>query len=207
MHQIFKNKIAPLIINQINEAIDQASAGDGFEILNPPRSEKILAPFKNTLLSICPQIRWDGTTYVVIRTVTERGNRASEAWHFDNLKETALVMLKSTEGDQNGDILVRPDLRKSPKSIFVYIITKLFWTNPITWFILRNKSIRDKFFTRLSLKAGDVMIFDGSTTYHGNLPISSGTRRTILLHSDKLFPNSWITKLFHRLNEMYFYKK
>ena len=28
-------------------------------------------------------------------------------------------------------------------------------------------------FTRIPLEAGDVMIFDGSTTYHGNLPIAA----------------------------------
>jgi len=51
------------------------------------------------------------------------------------------------------------------------------------------------------------MIFDGSTTFHGNLPVSSGMRRSILIHSDRLFENSFITKLFHTLNKIYLHKK
>ena len=206
MHKIFREKIDKETIDGINRILDTAEPVKGFEILIPPQSEEVLSGFKNAILSQCSDIRWDDKTYAVIRTVTEKGNRASQAWHFDNQRETALVVLKSVDGENNGDILVRPDLRNSPKSIFMYVATKLFWTNPITWFIFRRKSLRDRFFTRIPLKAGDVMIFDGSTTYHGNLPIASGVRRSILLHSDNLFEGSWITKLFYRLNKLYFYK-
>ena len=155
-------------------------------------------------MSLCPEIKWDKETYAVIRSVSKSGNQASQCWHFDNLRETALIVLRSTE---SGDLMIRPRLRKPPKSLFMYAFTKILWTNPITWFFLRRESIRDKFFTKVILNEGDVMIFDGSTTYHGNLPVSSGMRRSILLHRDQLFPDSWITKLFHKLNEMHLYKK
>ena len=207
MHNIFRKKVDLEIINKINRAVDEASTIDSFEILIPPQSVRILTPFKDQLRSQCPEVNWNDKTYVVIRTVTEKGNQASQGWHFDNLKETALIVLKSAEGEENGDLLIRPDLRKSYDSIFMYTLTKVFWTNPIVWFILRIKKIRNRFFTRITLKPGDVMIFNGSTTYHGNLPVSSGMRRTILLHNDQLFADSWVTKLFHKLNKLYLYKK
>lgn len=206
MYKIFKQKIDKETIDGINMILDKTDLVGGFEIVIPPVSESVLSGFKNAILSQCPDIRWDEKTYAVIRTVTEKGNRASQAWHFDNQRETALIVLKSVEGKNNGDILIRPHLRSSPKSLFWYVLTKLFWTNPITWFILRIGFIRDRFFTRVSLSAGDVMIFDGSTIYHGNLPVTLGMRRSILLHSDNLFENSWVTKLFYKLNKLYFYK-
>lgn len=206
MYRIFKQIIDADIISGINRAVDSASDGDNFEILIPPKSKDVLKDFKNALLSQCEDIHWDDKTYVVIRTVTDKGNRAAQCWHFDNLRKTTLVVLRSTEGADNGDLLVRSDLRGEPKSLLWYVITKIFWTNPIAWMILRMPFIRDRFFTRVPLMAGDVMNFDGSTTYHGNLPITSGVRRSILIHNDPLFEDSVITKLFHKLNKLYLYK-
>lgn len=139
--------------------------------------------------------------------MTKKGNKASQCWHFDNQRKTILIVLRSGTGEENGDIMVRQDLRRHTDSSLMYALTKLFWTNPLSWFILRRKLIRDKFFTRISLQAGDVMVFDGSTTFHGNLPVSSGMRRSILIHSDNLFENAFITKLFHALNKIYLHKK
>ncbi len=206
MHTIFKKAVRGETLRVINQKIDSVSDGKGFEIIPPPKSEEILKDFKKTLTSECGDITFEDGAYVVIRSVTDKGNRASQAWHFDNQKKTILVVLRSTSGEENGDILVRPNLRRDTNSLFMYTLTKLFWTNPISWFIFRRKLIRDKFFTRIPLEAGDVMIFDGSTTYHGNLPIAAGMRRSILIHSDNLFEDSFITKLFHALNNIYLHK-
>lgn len=206
MQKIFKQVLSSSSIEAMNRAIDNASDGDDFEILIPPVSTDILKEFKNDLLSQCPDIEWNDDSYVVIRTVTDKDTRAPQCWHFDNLRRTALIVLKSSVGPYNGDLLIRPNLRKDSKSLLVYIITKILWTNPITWMILRVPSVRNAFFTRVPLSAGDVMVFNGDTTYHGNLPVSSGTRRSILVHNDPLFKDSWITKLFHKLNKMYLYK-
>ena len=206
MHKIFNQIIDPQTISQINEAVDKASDGDSIEILIPPKSTEVLAKFKNNLLLKCNNIHWDNNSYVVIRTVTNKGAKAAGCWHFDNFRDTTLIVLRATQGVDNGDLLVRNNLRGSPKLLLWYMITKIFWTNPITWFFLRIKFIRDKFFTRVPLKAGDVMMFDGATTYHGNLQTTSGMRRSILIHNDPLFKDAAITKLFHKLNKLYLYK-
>ncbi|MBI2108831.1 MAG: hypothetical protein HYT93_01435 [Parcubacteria group bacterium] len=207
MHTILKQAISNEVLDAINKKIDAASSGESFEIIPPPHSETILADFKDKLFAECDNIKFGENAYTVIRSVTEKGNRASQCWHFDNQRKTILIVLRSVLGEENGDILIRPNLRRHTKSSLIYTLTKLFWTNPISWLILPRKSIRDKFFTRVSLKAGDVMVFDGSTTYHGNLPIASGMRRSILIHSDNLFENSFITKLFHVLNKVYLHKR
>lgn len=207
MYHVYGKSLSPETVAEINNAVDPASDGEGFEILIPPHSTRVLEKFKSTILAQRPEIQWDDATYVVIRTVTEKGARAAQCYHFDNFRKTAVVVLKSTEGGNNGDLLVRNELRGDPKSIIPYMITKIFWTNPITWFILRNTFIRDTFFTRVPLTAGDILTFDGGTTYHGNLPVTSGSRRSILIHNDPLFKDSFITKLFHKLNKLYLYKK
>ena len=113
---------------------------------------------------------------------------------------------RSTTGEENGDLLIRTEVRKPTSSIVLYMFTKLLWTNPLTWMVLRIPFIRNRFFTRISLHAGDLMQFDGETTYHGNLAVSSGMRRSILIHHDPLFADSAITKLFHKINKLYLYK-
>lgn len=206
MHHIYKQAIGAEVARALNQAVDAASEGGSFEILIPPQSTNVLEEFKEPLLRACPEIDWRDDSYVVIRSVTDKGNRAAQCWHFDNLRKTALIVLASTDGAENGDILMRSNLRASPKSLFWYAATKLFWTNPLTWLILRIPAVRNRFFTRVPLIAGDVMVFDGSTAYHGNLPISQGMRRSILVHNDQLFPNSIITRIFHQLNKLYLYK-
>lgn len=206
MHKIYRNVIDPKIISSINSSLDN-KLSEGFEILIPPESEQIIQPFRLNLIVQCPDIHFNDKTYTVIRTATNNGNRASQAWHFDNFSETVLIVLKTAGNNaENGDILIRNNLRKTPNSVLWYSLTKIFWTNPISWFILRIKWIRDRFFTRVPLAVGDVMIFDGSTTFHGNLPIASGVRRSILIHNYPLFENSAITRLFHKLNKIYLYK-
>ncbi|KND47928.1 MAG: hypothetical protein AB199_04190 [Parcubacteria bacterium C7867-004] len=206
MQSIFKQAIDAETIRSINEAVDAASDGESFEMLIPPKTTAFLAPFKTTLNQQCNAINWDADSFVVTRTTTEKGNRAAQCFHFDNFRKTTLIVLKSGDAALNGDILIRNGLRKSPKSLWPTMVTKIFWTNPVTWAFLRIPFIRDRFFTRVPLVAGDVMVFDGSTTYHGNLPLSAGVRRSILIHEDPLFKDAFITKLFHRLCTMIFYK-
>ena len=206
MYRVYKQTIDIETIKRLNQAIDEASADESFEILIPPKTTEILTGTKEKLLAQCREIVWPDDAYVVIRSVTEKGALAAQCWHFDNFRTTTLVVLRSTTGTDNGDLLVRSDLRGEPRSLFFYVLTKLFWTNPLTWLVLRIKFFRDKFFTRVPLEAGDVLVFDGGTTYHGNLPITLGMRRSILIHSDPLFADAAITKLFHTLNKLYLYK-
>ncbi len=207
MAEIFKQAIDSETVRALNDAIDSVSDGDSFEMLIPPKTTNILEVYKDTLKQQCPKIVWNADSFVVTRTATERGNRAAQCWHFDNFRKTTLIVLKSNEGEKNGDILIRKNLRKAPTNIWSTMLTKVFWTNPVTWFVLRIPAIRDSFFTRVPLVAGDVMIFDGAVIYHGNLPIHAGTRRSILIHDGPVFKDAWITKFFHYLCTVIFYKK
>lgn len=207
MSKIYKQIINPETVLALNTAIDAVSDGDNFEMLIPPKTTDILVDFKSTLQTQCPDIVWNEDSFVVTRTSNEGGNRASQCWHFDNFRKTTLIVLKSHNGASNGDILIRNNLRGAPANLTMTMLTKIFWTNPLTWLVLRIPAIRDKFFTRVPLVAGDVMIFDGSTTYHGNLPIASGVRRSILIHDDPVFKDALITKFFHKLCTILFYKK
>ncbi len=206
MEKVFKQTISPETIAALNNAVDAVSDGDSFEMLIPPKTTKILEDVKEVLHAQCADITWDEESFVVIRTAREGGNRAAQCWHFDNFTKTTLIVLKSHEGESNGDIMVRRNLRGAPTSLTMTMLTKIFWTNPLTWLVLRIPSVRDRFFTRIPLVAGDVMIFDGSTTYHGNLPIVSGTRRSILIHDGPVFKDAFMTKLFHKLCTLIFYK-
>jgi len=206
MYRIAARAIDEPTLSAINAAVDAASDGESFEIIIPPVTTGVLAPFKDKIRAACPDIVWNDDAFVVIRTVTEKGNRASQCWHFDNFKTTSLVVLASTDAKDNGDLMIRPDLRKPPRNLLWYMITKVFWTNPIAWPLLRIPALRNRFFTRVPLKAGDVMVFDGGTTYHGNLPISSGMRRSILIHNEPFFKDALFTKFFHQLNKIYLYK-
>lgn len=207
MYKRYQNQIDPKLVDEINAAIDASYKTETFDILMPPESEDLLGPFKERLRKECDAIEFKEKTFMVLRMVSSKGNKASQAFHFDNYKKTTLVVLKSSEGENNGDLLVRDELRRFPTNIVSYMFTKLFWTNPISWFFLRLKPIRDRFFKRVELKGGDVFDFDGTTVFHGNLPVENGLRRTILIHNEPMFENSFITKLFHKLNKLYLYKK
>ncbi len=207
MNKIYKQIINTETVLALNTAIDAVSDGDSFEMLIPPKTTNILVDFKATLQTQCPDIVWNEDSFVVTRTSNEGGNRASQCWHFDNFRKTTLIVLKSHDGASNGDILIRNNLRGAPTNLTMTMLTKIFWTNPLTWLVLRIPAVRDKFFTRVPLVAGDVMIFDGSITYHGNLPIVSGMRRSILIHDDPVFKDALITKVFHKLCTIIFYKK
>lgn len=207
MQQIFKQTLSPETIASLNASIDAISDGGNFEMLIPPKTTTALESFKKTLQEQCPSIEWNNESFIVVRTTTEKGNGAAQCWHFDNFTKTTLIVLKSHEGALNGDILVHPELRGAPTSLTITMLTKLFWTNPLTWLVLRIPKIRDSFFTRISLVSGDVMIFDGSTTYHGNLPVALGTRRSILIHEGPVFKDAFLTKAFHVVCSFFFYKK
>jgi hypothetical protein len=207
MYRIYKGVLSPATVAAINAAVDTASDGDAFELLIPPVTTEVLKDAKREVLAECPNIVWRDDAFVVTRSVTMKGNRASQCWHFDNFKTTSLIVLKSTDGIDNGDLMIRPYLRAEPRSLFWYMVTKVFWTNPLVWLLLRIPALRDRFFIRISLSAGDVMVFDGGTTYHGNLPVSSGMRRSILVHNEPYFKDALFTKFFHAMNKAYLYKK
>jgi hypothetical protein len=206
MNKIYNKALSEDLIFQINLTLDQIGEIEDYEVLVPPQSINLLEKFKSEIIYQCPWIEWNSTTYIVIRTVTDKGTRAAQCYHFDNYKTTAVLVLKSIEGDENGDLLVRNNLRRE-HGIGLYMLTKIFWTNPIAWFFLRIPVVRNKFFERIALKSRDVIVFNGETTYHGNLPINSqGVRRSILIHNNPLYYNSLITRLFHKLNTIYLHK-
>jgi len=206
LNKIYRKAITEELILKINREIDSMGEIEDYEVLAPPESLNILENFKNEIIKECPWIKWDSKTYIVIRTVTEKGARAAQCYHFDNYKTTSVIVLKSVEGSENGDLLIRNNLRQE-HGIALYMLTKIFWTNPISWYFLRIPFIREIFFERISLSSGDAIVFNGETTYHGNLPVNSkGVRRSILIHNDALYYNSLITRLFHRLNIIYLHK-
>ena len=206
MPKIYKQAINAKTILAINSVIEGNSEGDKFEMLISPTTTKLLERFRPELQEQCSEIVWDNETFLVIRTATAAENKAAQCWHFDNYRKTILLVLKSQIGINNGDILLRENLRGAPKHIISTMLSKIIWTNPLTWSALRLRFIRDRFFSRVTLVAGDVMVFDGSTTYHGNLPIDLGVRRSILIHTLPVFKDSIITKIFHKICMMYFYK-
>lgn len=206
MYRMYKQAINAETIAAMNQSVENEADGNTFEMFIPPVSCNILDRFKDSLFTQCSKVKWDDSSFVAIRSVTNGGKEGAQGWHFDNFGETTLIVLKSFEGEHNGDILVRANLRKRPTSKFLTVISKLFWTNPITWIILRQPYLRNKFFTRLTLKAGDVLVFEGSTTYHGNLPVDVGTRRTILIHEEPVFEDALFTKFFDAICKIFYYK-
>lgn len=138
--------------------------------------------------------------YKVLRVVDGKmSKKEAHRYHFDAHLFTALIPIHIPDNSnyKNGDLVLSPNFRELSKSIITNLLQKVIYQNFIFKKILNIKYFRDFFnFKQIKLKVGNLYLFNGYTSLHGNLEINSIDKRaTLLLHCNDVFKDSKIIQL------------
>jgi hypothetical protein len=165
----------------IRPADEEGSAAN--EIAYDPMMETLL---RNLAEIGCPSGVMDGEgIYNVLRVVAGAdGEKGSCEFHYDANVITALVpiFIPDAEEGQSGELVVCPNSR-GYRNILVNLIEKAVVQSRPYRQRMARKFRRNPEENRRLLRPGNVYLFWGYRTYHGNLPSpSNGLRATLLLH-------------------------
>ena len=147
--------------------------------------------------------------YKVLRVVSGSDQKKEAGlYHFDAHAITMLIpiIIPNRENSGNGDLIIFPNLRRITKNLSFNILTKIFFQNSVTRFLIKKSDVVRKLlkYKKLKLKPGSIYIFLGFRTLHGNLEIDErDTRATLLVHFYDVFSKSRLVKKNREIN----YKK
>ena len=121
-------------------------------------------------------------------------------FHFDAHQYTILVPIiipDTSNQNTNGNLILFPNLRKKTKSLLINIIQKNIFQNKISKIILKYLTYRDVIKKKIiKFNKGNIYLFNGFRSLHGNQPVQKGhIRATLLLHFYDNFQNSRLIKL------------
>ena len=105
-----------------------------------------------------------------------------------------LLILKFSSSDKRS---LFPNLRKLHKNIYLNILQKIFFQNFIIRNLLSTKYFKKLFrYKILKIKPGNLYMFFGFNSLHGNLEIEeTSTRATLLIHAYDVFEDSKLVKI------------
>lgn len=128
-------------------------------------------------------------------------------FHFDAHQYTMLIPIlipNNKDKNLNGNLILFPNIRKRTNFLIINIFQKFFFQNKIIKHILKylssKKIIKQNI---LTFKEGNVYIFNGYRSLHGNQAVSKDQiRATLLLHFYDVFSNSLLIKLNRKFREL-----
>lgn len=143
--------------------------------------------------------------FPVLRCVQgDIGKRESNAFHYDASLVTALVpVFIPTEGEERGDLMLFPNLRRVRSWVLFNVIEKALLQNKLTrsWIIKGMQRGWLKPYV-LRLEPGSIYFFWGYRTLHANQRCSPGLKRaTALFHFGDPHTGSLATRLILRINQ------
>jgi hypothetical protein len=146
----------------------------------------------------------DENIYKVLRVVDGKMSKEeAHRYHFDAHLFTVLlpIYIPNNKNNKNGDLIIAPNFRKLSKSLLINIIQKFLYQNFIFKKFLQKRIIRDLFnFKQLNLQVGNLYLFNGYRSLHGNLEINSIDKRaTLLIHYYDLFKESKLIQLNRKI--------
>lgn len=143
--------------------------------------------------------------FPVLRCVQgNQGLRESNSFHFDASLVTVLVpIFIPSEGEQRGDLMLFPNLRKAHRNVLFNVLQKAFVQNRFIRKLIvmgiRRSWLKPK---TLTLAPGDIYLFWGYRTLHANEPCSPEvTRATAIFHFGDPHAGSLSTRLILQLNQ------
>lgn len=100
-----------------------------------------------------------------------------------------------------GDLIVFPNLRRIRKSVLINLFEKVLWQNKLASLLLRKESVRRLMGgKRVRLKPGNLYLFWGYRTLHGNEPCNiDQLRSTAIFHLGNPHRNSLATAMILKL--------
>lgn len=143
--------------------------------------------------------------FPVLRCVQgNQGKRESNAFHYDASLVTALVpVFIPTEGEERGDLMLFPNMRRVRSWVLFNVIEKALLQNKVTraWII---KGMQRKWLKPLVLRLepGNVYFFWGYRSLHANQPCGPDVKRaTALFHFGDPHTGSLATRLILKINQ------
>lgn len=203
---MFKNVISPLLIREINEEIDSLRTGSGAMLrkLSNKDVEDILSKLRahseySRIEKFCRRVsrlRFSATFFrnppddgiCYIRFANALSNNDSHRRHFDSYLMTILIPIKTIElCSENGDLIFYRDKNYSTSpagNIARKTLTKIDQSLPFSYRKKKTEwQLQKKLCQRISCEPGNIYFFNGNNTMHCNLSVSSGERRTLLVHA------------------------
>jgi hypothetical protein len=143
--------------------------------------------------------------FPVLRCVQgNQGRRESNCFHFDASLVTVLVpIFIPAEGEERGDLMLFPNLRKVRRNAVFNAIEKALVQNAVTRRLMVMAIERGWIKPEtLTLKPGDIYVFWGYRTLHANKPCGPQvTRATAIFHFGDPHAGSLTTRLILRINQ------
>lgn len=138
--------------------------------------------------------------YKVLRVVDgKKSGKESHRYHFDAHLFTVLVpiYIPQNQSGKNGDLVISPNLRSYSNYVLINILQKLIYQSFFFKRLLKKEKYRKKYnFNQVKLKVGNIYLFNGYRSLHGNLEIEKGDLRgTLLIHYHDLFNDSFLVKI------------
>ena len=198
---IKKKIISPRFIKKINAYLDKVTYKSSLWIF-PGEHPKLYELIKKDLAFIpfFKPIFSKKDCYIVIRIVNANDSKRSFEAHFDNYTNTYLIPLKIPKKistlkneDLQGNLYLWEKARLMPKYLLSHIIIKIILQNKYLSKVIR--CIFSQKFKRINMKIGDLLYFNGFTTFHYNALVSS-EHRSLVIHTEMPFNQnkimSWI---------------
>jgi len=195
-----KNIINANFIKKINAYLDNVSYKDSLWIF-PGEHPKLYKLIINNLssTSFFKSILNKNDCYIVLRMINQNDIKRSLEAHFDNYSKTYFIPLKipeknlsSAKRNMQGNLFLWEKARLMPKSLTIHICTKIIFQNKYISKIIRW--LNSNSFKEVSLNLGDVLYFNGFTTFHYTSLVSS-EHRSLVIHTDMPFKGNKIARL------------
>lgn len=169
-------------------------------VLTDLQKNRSLKKFLSSILNAAGvDAKDDEYIHHVVRCTNGLTNKAdAHAYHFDQYNLTALMPIETPSDPcaNCGDLVVYPNLRGFSTNVVANLIYKAFFQNGILSRLMRTRLAKYLFKAEvIKVKPGNLYLFYGYRTFHGNLPIDEKFRRmTALFHYNDPFSDNEIFK-------------
>jgi hypothetical protein len=187
--KVWKSEVSKLNIKKINKLLDSLIYDKVlfvFPLEHLELRKKVIKILSGSSKFISEIINED--SYIVFRLA--KPHLREQSWyHFDNYINTYVISIKIPSTDPKGNLYIWSNARKSPKNIFMHLLTKMLFQNLFSYRLI-NLFFCNKF-KEVDQKEGDVLLFNGFTSLHYN-EMTSSENRIIVIHNTKPFYKSKI---------------
>lgn len=143
--------------------------------------------------------------YKVLRVVDgKKSDSEANNYHFDAHYFTALIpiLIPNNLSGKNGDLMISPNFRNYSSNILINIFEKFLYQVILKPFLKIDKFRKFLKFKKIILKVGNIYLFNGFRSLHGNLNIERGNlRATLLVHYNDKFKNSKLVNFNRSLRQ------
>ncbi len=143
----------------------------------------------------------DQPYYQILRCLTgPSGQKHSLRFHYDSYVLTVLLPIHVPRGQNSGDLIVLPNVRKVRQLYARNLLDKILLDNPFSQFLLRRMTkASSPRLVRIKMNPGDLYLFWGYRSVHTNEPCDPDKiRATALFHYIDPHSDSALKKLLRK---------